>query len=265
MRETELMYDLPSYIVASILFSCMLAAMLLGSVAGKRVQLRVNEEAKNQANAVQGSLLGLLALLLGFTFSLSLGRFDQRSVEVVNEANAIGTAWLRSDLVSEPRRDDAKELLQKYAVARLEASTVSAADIAGRSRRIDEANSVFASLWTLAADEARATPNPVAMAFASSLNDMTDALASRDAAINRHVPELVLFLLFGTFVLLGGVVGYSSGISVIRPGVPVYAMMMLIVVLVFLIIDLDRPRRGLIEVDQSNLAMLVQTMSAWQR
>jgi hypothetical protein len=259
------MYDLPSYFVASCLFAFMLLAMFLGGMIGKPLQAKINEDGKSQANAVQGSLLGLLALLLGFTFSLSLSRFDQRSAEVVNEANAIGTAWLRSDFVSDARRDEVKALLQRYAAIRVGASTVSGADVEARSALIEAANGVFAQLWTLAADEAREAKNPVAMGFASSLNDMTDALASRDAAINRHVPELVLILLFGTFILLGGVVGYSSGIAMIRPGVPVYAMMMLIVILVFLIIDLDRPRRGLIEVDQTPMISLNTTIAAWSR
>lgn len=86
---------------------------------------------------------------------------------------------------------------------------------------IAEAETVFDRLWTLAAEEAREAGNPVAMGFVASLNDMIDALATRDAAINRHVPELVLYLLFGTFILLGSVVGYSSGISNVRPGLPV--------------------------------------------
>lgn len=98
------------------------------------------------------------------------------------------------------------------------------------------------------------------MAFATSLNEVSDTLAARNAAINRHVPELVLVLLFATFIMLGGVAGYSSAISGVRPGVPLYALMILIVVLVFLIIDLDRPRRGLIEVDQSALVSTAAAM-----
>lgn len=255
------MYDVPSYLIAFILLVLMLAAIQLGGVLGRRLESRENEESKGQANAVQGSLLGLLALLLGFTFSLSLGRFDQRSLEVVTEANAIGTAWLRSDLVGETRRDEAKELLRRYADLRVEAAGVSASDAETRNELIAMAEAVFADLWRLASDEAREFPTPVAMAFSASLNEVIDTLATRDAAINRHVPELVLYLLFATFVMLGGVVGYSSAISNVRPSVPVYALMMLIVVLVFLIIDLDRPRRGLIEVDQTKLIATAAAMT----
>lgn len=260
MRDAEVMYDLPSYLIAFTLFVLILLTMQLGRKLGKRRHARETEDSKHQANTVQGSLIGLLALLLGFTFSLSLGRYDQRSVEVVIEANAIGTAWLRTDLLGDARRGAAKDLLRRYATLRLDAAEVSAADDAGRDKLIAEADAVFTDLWQLSTDEARETANPVSMGFVSSLNDMIDAMSARNAAINRHVPEIVLFLLFGTFVVLGGVIGYSNGISIIRPGIPVYAMMILIVILVFLIIDLDRPRRGLIAVDQSALAATVATM-----
>ncbi len=261
MGQTEIMYDIPSYLIAAIVFAIMVLAIFLGVAFGERQKTSATEGSKGQANAIQGSLLGLLALLLGFTFSLALGRFDQRSIEVVNEANAIGTAWLRTDLVGDAQREEAKALMRQYGAVRVQATQVSAADNAGREALIAEAGQIFGQLWQLGSAEARLTPNPVTMAFLASLNDMTDALSSRDAAINRHVPELVLFLLFGTFIMLGGVVGYSSAIGDTRPGLPVYAMMMLIVILVFLIIDLDRPRRGLIEVDQSTLIATVQAMT----
>ena len=257
---TELMYDIPSYFVSLGLFGLMIVAMFIGITVGRARFSTEDAEGKTQANAVQGSLLGLLALLLGFTFSLSLGRYDLRSTEVVNEANAIGTAWLRTDLVSDQRRDEAKALMQRYGIARVEAAAVAADEDARRDTLIAAAEEIFDELWVLATEDAQEVGGPVAMAFPASLNDMIDALAARDAAIDRHVPELVLFLLFGTFILLGAVTGYASGISNVKPGVPVYAMMALIVVLVFLIVDLDRPRRGLIEVDQSKLAEVLQSM-----
>lgn len=256
------MYDVPSYIISLVLFLLMAGALRLGRVFGKRRKNRENEDSKGHTNAVQGSLLGILALLLGFTFSLSLGRFDERSAEVVNEANAIGTAWLRTDLVSDARRDRVKQLLIQYGQIRQDTVRISAIEETRRADLIAKAEVVFANLWLLAAEEAREASNPVSMGFVASLNDMIDALATRDAAINRHVPELVLYLLFGTFVLLGGVIGYSSAITDVRPGLPVYSLMILIIILVFLIMDLDRPRRGLIEVDQSKLISTVAAMQA---
>ncbi len=91
---------------------------------------------------------------------------------------------------------------------------------------------------------------------------MADVLASRDAAIDRHVPELVLYLLFGAFVLLGGIVGFSSGLSGVRFGLSAYSPMLLIAILVFIITDLDRPRRGLTQADQSPVEAVVQDIGS---
>lgn len=254
------MYEVPSYLIAIILLILLVAAIAAGSAIGRLRQTRETEASKNQTSIVLGSLVGILALTLGFTFSLSLNRYDQRSVEVVGEANALGTAWLRTDLVGEPRRTEVRTLLQRYGSLRAEASRVAALEDP-RLALVEEAEAVFAELWVLASEEARELRDPVAMGFLSSLNDVADVLSARDAAIRHHVPELVMYMLFATFIMLGGVAGYSSGISDVRPGVPVYAMILLIVALVFLIIDLDRPRRGLIEVDQSTLISTVAAMS----
>jgi hypothetical protein len=138
---------------------------------------------------------------------------------------------------------------------------MSAAEDAVRAALLAKAEAVFAQLWTLATDETREVGGPVAMAFAASLNDMIDALATRDSAIDRHVPEQVQNLLLVTFGILGGVMGFSSGIAQIRPNIPVYSMFVLMVLLVFLILDLHRPRRGMIEVDQSRMIETVAAMS----
>lgn len=261
MQATELLYSLPSALIAAALFVLILISIRMGTAAGRRFKSELNEQSRKQAIAVQGSLLGLLALLLGFTFSLALSRYDDRSAKVIAEANAIGTAWLRTDLVGNDRREEAKDLLRRYATVRLETSLLSTIQSADRLELSAEAEAAFAELWALAAEEAREAGSPVAMGFAGSLNDMIDALALRNAAVNRHVPELVLFLLFGTFLILGGVIGYSNELSNIRSGVPTYAVVTLIVILVFLIIDLDRPRRGLITVDQSSLRSVVAAMT----
>jgi hypothetical protein len=109
-------------------------------------------------------------------------------------------------------------------------------------------------LWHCAQDAVRADERPVVSGlFVQALNDLIDAFGTRNAALNRHVPELVLLLLFATFVLTGCMVGYTSGVIGRRAVLPTSILMSLIVVVVFLIVDLDRPRRGLIVVSQKSL------------
>ena len=100
--------------------------------------------------------------------------------------------------------------------------------------------------------------------FIQSLNEAFDSFGRRTAALSRHVPELVLFLLYGTFMMTGGVVGFAAGFAGHRPSLVTYILIALIVVLAFIIIDLDRPRRGLIKVDQSSLIELKRTIDEAQ-
>ncbi|WP_394197122.1 bestrophin-like domain [Litoreibacter albidus] len=261
MGPREIMYDINSILLAALLLLAMAVAMRLGRMVGKKSQRHHNDESKSQVGAVQGSLLGLLALLLGFTFSLALNRYDDRSRAVVSEANAIGTAWLRTDLLSDARRDEAKALMSRYGTIRYEAGRVPASEPVRRAELVGAAEEIFDKLWQVASAEVQEVGGPAAVSMTAALNDMIDALGERDAAIERHVPELVLFLMFATFVLLGSILGYSSGLTAVKAGFPVYAMLILIVALVFVIIDLDRPRRGLIEVNQQPLFAITNTMS----
>lgn len=253
------MYELPSWFIAVVLLAGMIAAMWAGQILGRRTSAA--EPQRDHANTVQASLLGLLALLLGFTFSLALNRFDDRSEAVIAEANALGTAYFRTDLLSAERSQEAKRLLERYGGLRVSGGKLAASDAVARSAMRKEVYVLTGELWRLAADENRENPGPAAVSFATALNDAFDAFSSRDAAIDRHVPELVLYLLFGTFLLLSAVMGYSSAISGVRPGIPVFSLMILIVVLVFLIIDLDRPRRGIIAIDQGPLRDAVSGMT----
>ena len=248
------MYDHNSFLIVTALLGSLLVAVEAGYRAGLRFKKHENESSKAQINAIQGSLLGVLALLLGFTFSLSLQRFDTRSQAVVAEANAIGTALLRADLLPGTNSAAARAALEEYIELRISAGAISL-------DRHDERQDILASteqlqhqVWSLAAASAVEDPNPVRSGlFAQAVNDLIDAFSDRNAALDRHVPELVLFLLFGTFVLTACLVGYSSGISRHRATFPTYILMILITFLVFIIIDLDRPRRGLIEVSQQSM------------
>ncbi len=252
----ELMYDINSGLIAFLLLVLMLGAMWIGNRRGLARHARENEESRSQTLAVQGSLLGVLALLLGFTFSLALARYDDRSRAVVDEANAIGTAQLRADLLPDELAVQAGGLFNRYIGLRIAAGAVAVVEDGERASLLAEAEAVFAGLWELAMVANEERPGPASVAFASALNDMIDSYAVRDAALDRHVPEIVLMLLYLTFVFLGAILGYAAGVTGIRPGPPVHAMVVLIVMLVFVIVDLDRPRRGLIAVDQSALLAL---------
>jgi hypothetical protein len=144
---------------------------------------------------------------------------------------------------------------------RIRAGVISLDHADDRTAVLAESNIVLGKLWQLTGLAVEQDPRPVTTGlFVQALNDMVDAYGTRDAALNRHVPEMVLFLLFGTFVLTASLVGYASGVGGHRASLATYALVVLIVLLVFVIIDLDRPRRGLIEVSQESLLALQGTL-----
>lgn len=253
---TELMYDINSGAIAGVLFGSMLLAIEIGLRVGFSAKNSATEASRSHVSAIQSSILGILALLLAFTFSLSLQRFDSRSEAVVNEANAIGTAYLRAQLLPASLRDDAQVALREYLELRVQASAVSGIERAEREELLTKTARSQTTLWGFArrAAEANPNPNPVTSGlFIQSLNEVFDAFGRRVAALDRHVPEMVLLLLYGTFVMAGAIVGFASGAGGHRPSMASYIMIVLMVVLVFIILDLDRPRRGVIEVSQKSL------------
>ncbi|MEN6374439.1 MAG: hypothetical protein ABFD75_06600 [Smithella sp.] len=251
------MYGLNSLLIAGVLFVSMAVAMEAGYRIGHVRQRSASDAARSHVNAIQASLLGVLALLLGFTFSLALQRFDKRSEAVVDEANAIGTTYLRAQLLPNSVRSEARKLLQKYVDYRVRAGAISLDNEAERQVHIANARDVLDEIWGCALRAAKDDKSPVtAGLFIQSLNETIDSFGRRNAELNRHVPEVIWLLLYGTFLITGGVLGYSAGLAGHRPSLVTYILVALIVVLAFIIIDLDRPRRGLIQVDQTSLTDL---------
>ncbi len=256
------MYDINSLLIAGILLVSMIAAIEIGFRVGTRGASAANDGSRTHINAVLASLLGILALLLGFTFSLALQRYDSRSAAVVDEANAIGTAYLRASLLHGTVRGPAEAKLREYVDLRVQASVVSLDHEADRLQLVAAASRVQEELWALARQAAAERPDAITALFASALNDMFDALGTRDATLARHVPEVVLLLVYGTFLMAALILGYSSGMSGHRASFVSNILVGLIVCLVFIIIDLDRPRRGIIEVSQHSLVELQGALRA---
>jgi hypothetical protein len=257
MSQTELLYPYGSIAIATTLFFTMLVFNELGYQIGRFVQKHTDNEIRTLTGSIQASILGLLALMLGFTFSMSMQRYDDRSMALIDEANAIGTTLLRVRLLPQEFQDEAKVLIRQYIDLRVEMGRVSLENQPVRRQYSKQVSEVQHELWTLAVKATNADPRAVTTgAFVQSLNAAIDAQSKRNALQERHVPETVLMLLFIVFIASGGMMGYSGGLSARRIVAPVVLVSLLVTLIVFIIIDLDRPRRGLIQVDQSTLLEL---------
>lgn len=251
------MYNVNSVLVVVILLAVILIAYELCFRIGRFYQRKTDQEIKLQTNTIQAGILGLLALLLGFTFNMALQRFDNRSYAVINEANAIGTAMLRTQLLPEPYDSITYSLFQEYVDLRLEISGIDLTRADERARINKETDDLQNVIWENSIKAAEVDPRPVTTGyFITSLNDVIDSRGERNAILQRHVPEVILFLLFMVFVINGALMGYSSGLGLKRAYIPTIMLTILIVLVVFIIIDLDRPKRGLIKVKQDSLIEL---------
>lgn len=259
----ELLYNHSAAGITFVLALGMLAMLELGFRLGRPGAAATGEALRTHINSVQASLLGLLALIIGFTFAVALQHYDARSTAVVTEANALGTTWLRTAMLAEPARQEMRALLRRYVETRVQEGHQALSLGKQRAVELEVSTRLQDEMWQLTARIVAKDAGPVTSGlFVQTLNDSIDAFGSRNAFLARHVPEVVLWILFATFAVTAAVLGYSAGIAGHRPPLASVLMMALIVLVTYLIIDLDRPRRGLIQISQLSMQELQRSMGA---
>jgi hypothetical protein len=255
--SADLFYDQPEFLILLALLSSLLLAGEAGYRVGRRKRPSATELARAQVSSIQSALLGLFALLLGFTFAMALTRFDLRKQMVVREANAIGTAALRARLLPTAQRAEMTELFRQYVEARVGAALGPNLPTPRQQEFDAEAGRLQEQLWLQAAAAAEADPRSVSVGLLlHAMNELIDVKGERDAALANHVPESVLILLFGFAVLTSGVLGYGSGLAGARALGTVAILSVPITLVILVIVDLDRPGRGLIRVNQDSMINL---------
>lgn len=256
-----MLYAIPSALVSILLLALMGVGIVLGHRLGKTRAQACTEAWREHVNSIQSAVLALLALLLAFTFSLALQRFDDRSQAVVDEANAIGTALLRADLLPAPLRDEARSVIGRYLDARVQESALRLPDTESRRQANAAAAQAQAALWNVGVRAAQdGSASMASFLFVQAVNELIDSFGRRNAALERHVPELVTTLLFALLLLAGATLGYTAGVAAHRPSMLTYVLVCVMAVLVFVVLDLDRPRRGIIQVSHGALVELQSTL-----
>lgn len=212
--------------------------------------------------ALQNASLGLLALLLAFTFSMAVARYEARKQLVLEEANAIGTTALRAGLLPEGRREAARAGLREYVAARL-AFHEARRGTPGYEAALAATARGQQQLWSLAAAAVAADPHALpASLFAQSLNDTIDASEKRMAARENRVPGTVLALLLAVAVLALGFVGGGAGLAGRRRLVSTSLFALMLALVVTLVVDIDQPREGLVRVQQESMHRLEASLAA---
>lgn len=258
--DSEFLFGLNPWALLAALLLVLALSFEAGFRLGRRSRVGKEGAGTAQITTMQSAMLGMLALLLGFTFSMSLTRFDARKQLVRDEANAIGTTWLRTRMLPQPQRDQVADLLREYVDLRL------ALYEHGLDRRtfrelLGQAGRVQEQLWAHAVVLGESDPRSVQRGlFVQSLNEMIDLHESRYAAMENHVPESILLLLIIVAAFSLNLTGYNSGITGHRYLVPTAVMTFLICGTIVMVADLDNGRQGLIRVSQNSLIRLRDSM-----
>lgn len=244
------------------------AMLLVAADIGYRFGLalhRANDEArKGQIGGIQGAILGLLALLLGFTFAMAVGRYETRRQLVLDEANAIGTTYLRASLLPEAHQADVENLLRRYVDARLEFYEAGA-DPARQAAAEKSAAALQRELWAHAVAAGKDAPTPLATSFITALNETIDLDAARLNALRTHVPVAVWLLVLIVAAVGCYACGYAAGASGARSTFANFILPLLVTVVITLVADLDRARGGLIGIKQQPLLDLRESLQAESR
>jgi hypothetical protein len=246
------------FICANIVLA---AAMEGGYRLGGWRHVHAVEEHENPVGAMVASILGLLALLLGFTFNLAATRFDIRRDTVLAESNAIGTAFLRAKLLPEPQRTTVSDLLKEYVDVRLQA--VQHGKITQGVARSEEIHEL---LWAQAVTVAAANPNPITSLFIQSLNDVIDLHSKRIMMGLRNRIPIVMWIGLSALAVLGMFsVGYQAGLSATRRSPAMLGLVLAFVCVLYLIADLDRVQEGLFQVSQQSMLDLQRSIKTTSR
>lgn len=248
---------LPLWGVFVITLAIILLSIEAGFRLGRSRWQNVREEISEPLNEIVAAMLGLLALMLGFTFSLASARYDIRMALVADEANAIGTTYLRADLLPPDARAEIRRLLREYLEVRLEAARTG-----NIAYGIAQSQALQTQMWARTAAIGRENPGLVVISlFIVSLNETIDLHDKRVAmGIGNRIPPTIWCGLYFIAVVSIGTMGYRTGVVGARKFLAFIPLVLTFSVSMLLIADLDRPREGLIKTNQQPLMDTLNSM-----
>jgi hypothetical protein len=235
-----------THFAAFFLFPAMVLFLELGSLLRRRTASEGN-------GPVEGAVFALFGLLLAFTFSGAVSRFDAHRQLVTQEANAIGTAYLRLSLLDEADQPGMRKMMRDYTTSRLNLYDAVGQTISPESVRLQN------QIWVLSvrvAASKNANPDATKLLL-PALNDMIDVTSTRQNSFNMHPPALVFLLLFGFSCVSAFMAGYSVK-AVRRDWVYTLAFALVVTLTVYATLEIEYPRQGLVrltDLDQSLVSL----------
>jgi len=220
---------------------------------------RLKEPKSDQASSglLDGAVFGLLGLLIAFTFSGAASRFDHRRELVIKEANAIGTAYLRLDLLPVEAQPALRALFRQYLDARLD-MVQKLPDIKASYAAIVQTNTLQGQIWPMAVKACQASGSvPATNLLMAALNEMFDIANLRaTTSLVMHPPTVIFGMLFGLALMCSVLAGYATACASVRNWVHVVAFAAITAGTVYVILDIEYPRFGLIRIDAVDQVMV---------
>ncbi len=249
----------PTWMIVTALLVLMMWANEAGFRIGRWRHRNEPEPVQAVSNTLKASVFGLVALLLGFSFSITSNRHDDRRRVVLDEANSLGTCYLRAGLLGEPDRVRIRSTIRQYVLVRLEYFD-KALDASERNRTSAEMDRFLVQLWQQVEQATRTNHETVRTSqIIPAANEVIDISGTRAWMVRSHLPTPVFALLIACVVVSSILMGHSSGQAGTRHKGLWTALNLLLVLLLFVVLDFDRPRRGFVTLDHTPLTELLAT------
>jgi hypothetical protein len=251
-----MVFAVESVVLAVGLFLGMQVGMEIGRRIWLRRARRDPENTRQGTGIVEGAVFGLLGLLVAFTFSGAASRYDARRVQIVDEANTIGTAWLRLDLLPADVRPPLRDAFREYLDLRIELFRRGLLDEttqAGLSRQAELQDVIWKRAQAGIAQDGRPQ---IATLVTPALNEMFDIATSRTMATQIHVPNIIVTLLLGLAFLSSILAGFAMATPTQRNWLHATGFAAIMSLTVMVTYDLEFPRRGFIRLDKADQPLL---------
>lgn len=224
-----------------------------------RRKRKLQESMREDFGTILTTTLTLSGLIIGFTFSMAIGRYELRKTYEEAEANAIGTEYVRVDLLPVPQADTLRPLLRQYVDERVLFYTARGAEqireIAGRTAQLQT------RLWSTVAGTAATQPTPVVALALAGMNDVLNSQGYTQAAWWNHIPQAAWMLMIAISVIAHMMIGFGTQSA--KAESALFAVLPLVVSISFMLIaDIDSPRAGIIRVKPQNLIAVAESMRA---
>jgi hypothetical protein len=240
-------FTLSSILTTLILFAAMVTLGELGRRGGRWRALRDPKGAFEGGGVIDGAIFALLGLIIAFTFSGAASRFDARRTLIVEEANAIGTAYLRLDLLPSDARPALQNLFRQYVDSRLQMYR-QFPDVEAARAELKKDQHLQNEIWSRALAAAQGS-QPATMLLVPALNQMFDITTTRWMAVQMHPPPTVFAMLFALALIASVVAGYHTARSDTGDWLRMVGFAAVTSLVFFVIHDMEFPRFGLIRLD----------------